>query len=80
MPDLTKTLNEYLSHQPSEWADDVQAQNDENGVITAILSNDWEENKVWNSWWTLQDWSVVFSNWKKMSPNEYFLYLLHLMI
>jgi len=38
MPDLTKTLNEYLSQQASGEDSNSQAQGDENS-ITAILAN-----------------------------------------
>ena len=79
MPDLTKTLNEYLSQQASGEDSNPQAQGDENS-ITVILANVWEDKKVWSNWWTLQDWSVVLANWKNMSPNDYLLYLLQLMI
>jgi len=79
MPDLTKTLNEYLSNQAKDWGNQQQVQSDQSG-ITAILADVWEDKKVWSNWWTLQDWSVVFADWKNMSPNNYLLYLLQLMI
>ena len=39
------------------------------------------EQWVSGKWkWTLEDGSVIMSNWKKLDPKEYFLYLLQLMI
>ena len=80
MADLTKKLNEYLSNQSIWWWDNVENAVDSDWMVRAILSDDWYENNVWDGWWTMQDGSIVFSNWKKMVPEEYYLYLLQLMI
>lgn len=67
-----------LSDNPSQWWEQKDTQKKDG--ISSLLSDDGYTHTISDGIWTLDDWTVVLSDWKTLKPDEYLLYLLQLMI
>ena len=68
---------EDLDKQKPEDSTNNQVQDN---LDPSIFSDKSYEVKPWDTTQTLDDWSIMFSDWKKVSPKDYLLYFLRLMI
>ena len=73
MADLTN----ILSDNPSQWE---TKESEKKEWINDLLSDDVYKHSVSDGMWTLEDWTVVLSDWKTLNPEKYLFYLFQLMI
>ena len=71
MSDLTNILNDNPVDQKQ-----TEEKNGVSGILWDISTG--KANPTWK--WTLEDGSIVLSDWKVLSPEDYLLHLLQLMI
>ena len=71
MPDLTNILNDNPVDQKQ-----TEEKNGVSGILWDVSAG--KSNPTWK--WTLEDGSIVLSDWKVLSPEDYLLHLLQLMI
>ena len=68
-----------LSNNPNEQNQD-DSQQSENSWVNNLWGN-WSDDNGISEWkWTLEDGSIILSDWKVLDPENYLLYLLQLMI
>ena len=74
LADMLEDLDNLDQNVIDEWT------SEDFPVDNTVFSDKWDDANVWGGLQTLEDGSVVLSDWKKLSPKEYLLYFLQLMI
>ena len=73
MADLTN----ILSDNPAQWE---QKESEKKEWVNSLLSDDGYKSSITWWVWTLEDGTVILSDWKRLDPENYLSYLFQLMI